>query len=288
MIKKVGFVGLGTVGRYMAINLLKGNYDLTVFDNNAETVSELVNLGANGAATAIEATKGKDMVIVILADKEALEATLSTETGFLDGLDPGTILVDMGTHSPETTLELSERAAKNRISFLEAPVWGTKEHAAKGLLTILAGGDSAVLGRCRELFTYISLNLLHVGEVGTATRMKLIVTQFQAHLMEGLAESLAFGEKLGFSADRIIEVFESGGLASPLVHSKGRTIPRGDFSRNLALKYVCEGLKSVKEVADRTELDLPGTEAVLKVYEQAIKDGRGEEDFSAVFKVLRK
>lgn len=288
MIKKIGFVGLGTVGRHMAINLMKGNYDLTVFDANASTVSELETLGAHGAKTAIEATKGKDMVIVILPDKEALEATLSTETGFLDGLDPGTILVDMGTHSPETTLELSEQAEKNRITFLEAPVWGTKEHAAKGLLTILAGGDATALSRCREPFSYISLNVLHMGDVGTATRMKLVVTQFQAHLMEGLAESLVFGEKLGFSADRIIEVFDSGGLASPLVHSKGRTIPRGDFSRNLALKYVCEGLKSVQATADRAGLKLPGTDAVLRTYEQAVADGRGEEDYSAVFKVLRK
>ncbi|WP_303722433.1 NAD(P)-dependent oxidoreductase [Malonomonas rubra] len=288
MIKKVGFVGLGTVGKYMATNLLKGNYDLTVYDKNLKTVKELVALGATGAATGIEATKGKDIVIVVLADRESLEAALSTETGFLDGLDPGTILVDMGTHSLETTLELSRMAAEHRIVFLEAPVWGTKEHAAKGLLTILAGGDSTVLGRCRELFTYISLNLIHVGEIGSATKMKLVVTQFQAQLMEGLAESLVFGEKLGFSADRIIEVFESGGLASPLVHSKGRTIPRGDFSRNLALKYVHEGLKSVKAVADRADLKLPGNDAVFQVYEQAVKDGRGEEDFSAVFKVLRK
>lgn len=288
MIKKVGFVGLGTVGRHMAINLLKGNYDLTVFDSNEKTVRELVSLGATGAATAIDATKGKDMVIVILPEKEALEAALSTKTGFLDGLDPGTILVDMGTHSLETTLELSEKAAKRRIMFLEAPVWGTKEHAANGLLTVLVGGDSALLGRCRELFSFISLNLIHVGDVGAATRMKFVVTQFQAHLMEGLAESLAFGEKQGFSVDQILEVFDSGGLASPLVHSKGRTISRGDFSRNLALKYVCEGLKSVKEAAARTDLPLPGTDAVLKVYEQAVADGRGEEDFSAVFKVLRR
>lgn len=288
MIKKVGFVGLGTVGRHMAINLMKGNYDLTVFDNNAESVSELVKLGANGAATAIEATRGKDLVIVILAEREELEAALSTETGFLKGLDPGTILVDMGTHSLETTLELAEEAAKQRIMFLEAPVWGTKEHAANGLLTVLAGGDSALLGRCREIFSYISLNLIHMGEIGSATRMKFVVTLFQAHLMEGLSEALVFGDKLGFSADRILEVFDSGGLASPLAHSKGRTISRGDFSRNLALKYVSEGLQAVKVAADRADLQLPGNDAVLKVYEQAVKDGRGEEDFSAVIKVLRK
>lgn len=287
MIKKVGFVGLGTVGRHMAINLLKGNYDLTVFDSNAETVGELEKLGANGATTAIDATKGKDLVIVVLAEREELEAALSTETGFLDGLDPGTILVDMGTHSLEATLELSDKAAKRRVMFLEAPVWGTKEHAANGLLTILVGGDLALLARCRELFSFISLNQIHMGEIGSATRMKFVVTLFQAHLMEGLSEALVFGNKLGFSVDRILEVFDSGGLASPLAHSKGRTVSRGDFSRNLALKYVCEGLQTVKAVADRENLQLPGNDAVLKLYEQAIADGRGEEDFSAVIKVLR-
>ncbi len=287
MIKKVGFVGLGTVGRHMAINLMKGNYDLTVFDNNAETVSELASLGATAAASAIDATRGKDLVIVILAEKEELKATLSTETGFLAGLDPGTILVDMGTHSLETTLELAKKAANQGIMFLEAPVWGSKEHAANALLTILTGGDLTVLGRCRELFSYISLNLIHLGEVGAATRMKFVVTLFQAHLMESLSEALVFGDKLGFSVGRILEVFDSGGLASPLVHSKGRTISRGNFSRNLALKYVFEGLQTVKEVADRENLQLPGNDAVVKVYAKAIKDGRGEEDYSAVIKVLR-
>ncbi|MBE0501535.1 MAG: NAD(P)-dependent oxidoreductase [Desulfuromonadales bacterium] len=287
MIKKVGFVGLGTVGRHMAINLMKGDYDLTVFDNNAENVSELAKLGATAAASAIDATRGKDLVIAILAEREELKATLSTETGFLDGLDPGTILVDMGTHSLETTLELAEKAANQGIMFLEAPVWGSKEHAANGLLTILTGGDLTVLGRCRELFSYISLNLIHLGEVGSATRMKFVVTLFQAHLMEGLSEALVFGDKLGFSVDRILEVFDSGGLASPLVHSKGRTISRGNFTRNLALKYVFEELQTVKDVADRENLQLPGNDAVVKVYAQAIKDGRGEEDYSAVIKVLR-
>ncbi len=287
MVKKVGFVGLGTVGKHMAKNLLKGRYELTVYDNNPETVNDLIELGANGVDTAIEATKGKDLVIVILPEKEELDAVLSTDTGFMAGLDPGTILVDMGTHSLKTTIDLAEQAEKQRIVFVEAPVWGTKEHAANGLLTLLVGGDVTAISRCRELFSLISLNLIHVGEIGSATRMKFVVTQYQAHLMEGLAESLVFGEKLGFSVDRILEVFDSGGLASPLTHSKGRTISRGDFSRNLALKYVHEGLKSVKEAATMSGLELPANDAVLKVYEQAVNDGRGEEDFSAVIKVIR-
>ena len=288
MFKELGFIGLGTVGKYMAINLLKGHYNLTVFDRHTAEVNELVRLGAKGAATPLEAAKGKDLVIVVLPEKEEMRAALSGQDGFLQGLAPGTLLVDMGTHSLEATMELAEEAAHRQVSFLEAPVWGTKEHAANGLMTILVGGDPSLLSRCREPFSFFGLNIIHIGNtVGDATRMKFIVNMVQAELMEALAEGLVFGEKLGFTAEKILEVLESGGVASPLFNSKGRAISRGDFSRNLALKYVYEGLVLVKDAATEADVNLPAAEAVLAVYERAVKEGRGEEDFSAVVKVLR-
>ena len=149
---------------------------------------------------------------------------------------------------------MAEEAAKQRVMFLDAPVWGTKEHAANGLLTILAGGDPSLVGRCRELFSYFGLNVIPVGNVGDATRMKFVVNLVQAELMEALAEGLVFGEKMGFNADKILEVLDSGGVACPLFHSKGRTIARGDFSRNLALKYVHEHLQLVMEAAKEANL----------------------------------
>jgi 3-hydroxyisobutyrate dehydrogenase len=106
--------------------------------------------------------------------------------------------------------------------------------------------------------------------------------------MQALAEGMVFGEKLGFKGDKILEVLESGGVASPLFNAKGRSIARGDFSRNLALKYVHEGLEMVSETAAKANLKLPAAEAVRKVFAQAVADGRGEEDFSAVVKVLWK
>jgi 3-hydroxyisobutyrate dehydrogenase/2-hydroxy-3-oxopropionate reductase len=118
--------------------------------------------------------------------------------------------------------------------------------------------------------------------------MKFIVNLVQGELMVALAEGLVFGEKLGFNADKILEVLDSGGVASPLFHSKGRTIARGDFSRNLALKYVFEQLQLVMEKAEMIKIDLPAAMTACKLYEQGVKDGRGEEDFSAVVKVLRK
>ncbi len=285
MVKKIGFIGLGTVGRHMAANLLKGNYELAVFHNKPQEVEDLVRLGAAPASTPMEAARGKDMVIVVMPEKEEMEAALG-EQGLLEGLDPGTILVDMGTHSLETTLDLAQEAVRKRALFLEAPVWGTREHAASGLLTILAGGDHALVSRCREVLSHVALNIIHVGQVGDATRMKYIVNLVQAELMEALSEGMVLGEKLGFKPEKILEVLESGGVASPLFNAKGRSISRGDFSRNLALKYVYEGLVQVKEVADKENLDLPAANAVRKVFEAAVHAGRGEEDFSAIVKVL--
>jgi 3-hydroxyisobutyrate dehydrogenase len=286
MIKEIGFIGLGTVGRYMAAHLLKGNYRLTVYDRQPKEVADLAKAGAQTAPSPEEAARGRDLVIVILPEKEEREAALTGDRGFLAGLLPGTILVDMSTHSVETTLALAEEAANRRVMFLDAPVWGTKEHAANGLLTILAGGDPALLGRCREAFSFFGLNIIHVGGIGDATRMKLVVNLVQAQLMQALAEGLVFGEKLGFKGEKILEVLESGGVAAPLFNVKGRAISRGDFSRNLALKYVHEGLEIVAETAAAANLKLPAAEAVRRVFAQAVADGRGEEDFSAVVKVL--
>lgn len=288
MLRTIGFLGLGTVGKHMAANLTKGNYKLTVYDSDPDVVVELVKLGAEAASSPKEAVKGKDVVIVIRPEKERLRPDIYGPDGVFAGIDPGTILVDMGTHSLESTMEMADEAAKHRVMFLDAPVWGTKEHAANGLLTILAGGDPSLLGRCRELFSYFGLNIIHVGNIGDATRMKFIVNLVQAELMQALAEGLVFGEKMGFTPDKILEVLDSGGVASPLFHSKGRTMARGDFSRNLALKYVHEQLQLVMDAAREAKLDLPAAEVACRVYEQGVKDGRGEEDFSAVIKVLRK
>jgi len=288
MLTNIGFLGLGTVGRHMAANLLKGNYSLTVYDSDPAVVEELVKLGAAAAATPREVAKGKDLVIQIRPEKERLRPDIYGPDGIFAGIDPGTILIDMGTHSLESTLEMADEAVKNRVLFLDAPVWGTKEHAANGLLTILAGGDPSLIGRCRELFSYFGLNVIHVGNIGDATRMKFIVNLVQGELMVALAEAVVFGEKLGFNADKILEVLDSGGVASPLFHSKGRSIARGDFSRNLALKYVFEQMQLVMEKAANINIQLPAVETAARLYEQGVKDGRGEEDFSAVVKVLRK
>ncbi|WP_432823422.1 NAD(P)-dependent oxidoreductase [Trichloromonas sp.] len=286
MVKEIGFIGLGTVGGHIAANLLKAHYKLSVFDSRPETAKNLLTQGAKWASSPFEVAQGKDMVIVVMPEKEEMEAALSGTDGFLAGINPGAILVDMGTHSLEATMELSAKATAKGIQFLEAPIWGTKEHAISGLLTVLTGGDQTLLSRCREVFSHFALNIIHVGDVGDATRMKFVVNLVQAELMAALAEGLVLGEKLGFKAEKILEVLESGGVASPLFNAKGRSIARGDFSRNLALKYVYEGLMMATDAAAKANLELPAANAVAKIYEKALKAGRGEEDFSAIVKEL--
>jgi len=287
MIKSVGFIGLGTVGKHMALNLMNGKYALSVYDRDAGNVAELVAAGAQKAPDEFTAAKGKDLVIVILPEAEEIKAALAAENGFIQGIGPETILVDMGTHSLEATLEMAQKAAERGAQFLDAPVWGTKEHAVNGLLTILVGGDISSLSRCREVFSFFGHNTIHVGEIGDATRMKFVVNLMQGHIMEGLAEGILFGQEFGFSVEKILEVLDSGGITSPLMNLKGRRIARGDFARNLALKYVYEGLAVAREIAGKKKLNLPAAVAVCNVYEQAVADGYGEEDFSAVIKSLQ-
>ena len=288
MLRKIGFVGLGTVGRHMAANLTKGNYELTVFDTEQAAVNDLVAMGAHAAESALDAAKGRDLVIAIVPEGVELGPLFFGETGILAGIDAGTILSDMGSHSLDTTLKLSEECAKKHVQYLDAPVWGSKEHAANGIMTIIAGGDPSLVGKCREPFGFFGLNTIHVGEIGDATKMKFIVNLVQAELVQVLAEGLVFGEKMGFNADKILEVLDTRGVASPLFHSKGRAMARGDFSRSLALKYVHEQLHVVMNAARLVGLHLPAAEAAYKVYEQGVEEGFGEEDFSAVIKVLRK
>lgn len=288
MLRKVGFIGLGTVGLHMAANLAKGEYELTVYDPNPAKVAELEALGAKGATNAAEAARGRDLVIAIMTEADELGPIFFSDTGILAALEPNTIFANMGTHSLETTLKLSEETTKKRCYYLDAPVWGSREHAANGLLTIIVGGDPAVVGKCREPFSLFGLNTIPVGGIGDATKMKFIVNLVQAELVQVLAEGLVFGEKMGFKADKILEVLDTRGVASPLFHLKGRSMCRGDFTRSLALKYVNDQMHLVMNAARLVGLHLPAAEAVTKVYEQGVEAGWGEEDFSAVIKVLRK
>jgi 3-hydroxyisobutyrate dehydrogenase len=288
MLRKIGFIGLGTVGRHMAANLTKGSYELTVYDSDNAAVAEVVAHGAVAASSAAEAAKGRDLVIAIVPEGDELGGLFFGEKGILAGIDPGTIFADMGSHSLETTMKMAEETAKLKVQYLDAPVWGSKDHAANGLLTIVIGGDPSLAGKCREPFSFFGLNTIHVGQIGDATKMKFIVNMVQAELVQVLAEGIVFGEKMGFDADKILEVLDTRGVASPLFHLKGRAMARGDFSRSLALKYVHEQLHMVMSAARLMGLHLPAAEAATKVYEQAVEAGWGEEDFSAVIKVLRK
>ncbi len=288
MLKKIGFIGLGTVGRHMATNLAKSSYELTVFDTDTVAVKDLVAHGALAATSAMQAAKGRDLVIAIVPEGDELGLLFFGPDGILAGIDAGTILADMGSHSLDTTLKIADEFTKKQVRYLDAPVWGSKDHAVNGLMTIITGGDPSLVGKCREPFSYFGLNTIHVGEIGDATKMKFIVNLVQAELVQVLAEGLVFGEKMGFNADKILEVLDTRGVASPLFHSKGRAMARGDFPRSLALKYVSEQLHVVMNAAKLVGLHLPAAEAVSKSYEQAVEAGLGEEDFSAVIKVLRK
>jgi 3-hydroxyisobutyrate dehydrogenase/2-hydroxy-3-oxopropionate reductase len=287
MIKKIGFIGLGTIGKPVALNLAKKGYSLNIFDIMSRPTEDLTELGAAMTASPAEAARDRDMVILILPEKDEKNQVLPGPDGLLRNLAPNTLLVDLGSHSLEATMELAAEAEKHQALFLDAPVWGTRDRAIDGLITLLVGGSADHLSRAREAFSSFALNIIHVGGTGDGTRMKFVVDMLQAQLAEALAEGLMLGENLGFKPEKILEVIDAGPLSSPLFHTKGRSISRGDFRRNLALKYIYGNLLYVKGFAEKTGFKLPAAETVLQVFQEAVHQGLGEEDFSAVAKILK-
>ncbi|MBN2427195.1 MAG: NAD(P)-dependent oxidoreductase [Deltaproteobacteria bacterium] len=287
MIKKIGFIGLGTIGKPVAINLAQKGYSLNVFDIQSRATEDLKEMGVQMASSPAEAVHDRDMVILILPEKDEKNRVLPGSDGLLDNIAPETLLVDLGSHSLEATLELAAEAEKRQVPFLDAPVWGTRDRAIDGLVTLLAGGPAEHLSRAREAFSSFALNIIHVGDIGDGTRMKFIVDMLQAQLAEALAEGLLLGEKLGFKPDKVLEVLDAGTVNSPLFHTKGRAISRGDFTRNLALKYIYGNLLYVKNFSHQAGIKLPAAETVLEVFAEAVQKGYGEEDYCAVAKVLK-
>jgi 3-hydroxyisobutyrate dehydrogenase-like beta-hydroxyacid dehydrogenase len=166
MSSKVGFIGLGIMGKPMAGHLIKAGYDVTVYNRTSGKTDELVQAGAKVAATPRECAEGKDIVITIVTDSPDVEAVLFGENGAAEGAQSGSVVIDMSTISPDVTRDIAARLNEKGIGFLDAPVSGGDIGAQKGTLTIMVGGDDDTFARAKDVFEPMGQRITHVGPVG--------------------------------------------------------------------------------------------------------------------------
>jgi 3-hydroxyisobutyrate dehydrogenase-like beta-hydroxyacid dehydrogenase len=288
MIKKISYLGLGTMGAGMASNLLKAGYQLTVWDRTAAQCKPFGRKGARVAKTQADAVRDTDLVMYSLSDSEAVENVVFGEEGILSAISAHQIAVDMSTVLPATSLREEEAYAKRGADFLDAPVFGSKNESARGKLWVLAAGKKEVFERVKPVLEKLGQTVHYLGKSGNATAMKLVGNLIVALEMEALAEGLVLAQKAGLDLKTVMEVVKVADFRSPLLVGNGDNVLKRDFSAYFALQLMLKDAKLIQQFSESLSSPIPALRVVQKNLEDAVGLGFGKENASALIKALEK
>ena len=293
MATRVGFVGLGVMGRPMALNLVRAGHALTVFDLDRAAVDALVTAGAGAAATAREAAAGQEVVITMLPASRHVEAAYRGADGVIAGLRPGMVAITMSTIDPGTSRRIAAEVTAAGAAMLDAPVSGSSSGAAEGTLTIMVGGDAAVLRAQRGLLEALGRTIIHCGAIGMGEAVKLCNQLVAGASMVAVAEAFALGARLGVEPQVLFDVMRTSSAncwalqTRPPVAGLVPTAPaERDFAPGFMVDLMHKDLGLIADAAAGVGLPLPVAVAAQRQYARASEQGHGRSDFSAVFKVL--
>jgi 3-hydroxyisobutyrate dehydrogenase-like beta-hydroxyacid dehydrogenase len=288
MIKKISYVGLGTMGSGMVSNLLKAGYELTVWNRSVERNKPFARKGARVADTPANAVRDVDLVMYSLSNDQAVEEVVFGANGILSGINAGQIAMDMSTVLPATSLREQEAYSKRGADFLDAPVFGSKKEAADAKLWIMAAGKRDAFEKVKPVLQHLGQTIHYFGKNGNAAAMKLVGNLIVALEMEALAEGLVLAQKAGLDLSTVMEVVKVADFRSPLLVSNGQNILKRDFSTSFALKLMLKDAGLIEKFAGSLQSPIPALRVVQKNLESAVALGFGKENASAVIKALEK
>ena len=284
---KIGFAGLGLMGSPMALNLLRGGHEVSVWNRTEAACASLVAEGARQAASPAALASACDVTFAMLADPAAALAVAKGPGGIAEGLGAGRGYVDMSTVDPATAAAVAAAVTARGGRFLEAPVSGSRQPAEQGRLVIMAAGDRSLYDEVTPLLDLLGKQRLYLGEVGNAARMKLVVNQVMGGMMVAFAEGLATARAAGLDPAQLLEVLDAGALANPMFRGKGPRMLAGDFAVAFPLKHMAKDLRLARELAAGLGRGpTGGALAAEAAFAAALGDGDGDLDFSAVLRAL--
>jgi 3-hydroxyisobutyrate dehydrogenase-like beta-hydroxyacid dehydrogenase len=282
----IAFVGLGTMGRGMVSNLLAAGHDVTIWNRTHRNEDDDALAGARRADSVATAVAGAQFVMYCLSDDAAVTEVVLSTGGLADAVDPSSIVIDLSTIDPETSAAEAAAFAARGIRFLDAPVFGSKGEAAAGGLWVVVGGERETFEAARDVFAPISETVHYMGESGNGARMKLVGNLIVAAQLEALGESLSLAKKAGLNLRDVLGVLAVTDFRSPIFDGVGAAVVAGDYSPSFALKLMRKDGRLVKAFAERLGVEVPATVATVATIERAVEAGWGEENASALIKVL--
>lgn len=282
---KIAFLGLGIMGRPMALNLIKGGHEVIVWARRAESMQPLLEAGAKAAASPAEAACGQELVVSMVADAPDVAEVMR---GVAAGALPGLVAVDMSTIAPAAARRIGEDLAAAGVEFLDAPVSGGEVGAIAGTLSIMVGGSEAAFVRARPAFECMGKNVVHVGASGAGQ-----VTKAANQIVTGMgvlavAEAYAFATKNGVDCAKVREALLGGFAYSKILENHGQRMLDRNFKPGFKSWMHEKDLNIVMQTAHELGLCLPGSAATAQMFNAMVGSGLGEEDSIAVLKLLEK
>lgn len=288
MSKKIGFIGLGEMGKWMAVNMTQKGFPVTVHDLNPEAVSFLEKTGATVASTPADLAANVDWVFLSLPDANVVKQVVWGENGVAQTLRPGSALIDLGTTSYIATLQLAEELAARKIAFADAPVSGMEARAKNAELTIMFGGSETLFETIRPALDAIANLVLYMGKIGNGQLVKLVNQLLFNISAAAIAEIFPMAAKLGLDPEKVVQVASTGTGRSFAAEFFGPRILEGKFKEGYALKNAYKDMVSAAEICANQKIPLPLTHAATTTYQMALAQGLGDEAKGAMIKVFER
>lgn len=283
---KIGFIGLGIMGKPMAGHLIDAGYELIVHNRSQGAVEELVGKGATKATTPKEVAQNSDIIITMLPDSPDVEHVALGENGIIEGAHDGLILVDMSTIAPSVTTAVGETLAEKSVKCLDAPVSGGDVGAQNATLSIMVGGDEDTFNTVKPLFDVMGKSAILCGPLSAGQTVKACNQVLVAVTIAGVSEALTLGAKAGVDPLKIVQVL-SGGLARcGVLENRGERMVNGDFDPGFRIRLHYKDLNIVQKTGNDFEVPLPVTSEVFELFKTAMVKNRGELDHSGLLTVV--
>lgn len=284
--KKIAYLGMGTMGRGMAANLLRAGYPVTVWNRTPGRCAALVERGARQADSVADAVMDADVIMYCLSDDAAVEDLLWGNGNLLSLVRAGQTVVDMTTVHPDTARKTAAAYAAKGVRFLEAPVFGSKNEAANAGLWIVVGGERSLYEELLPILEALSETTHYMGGIGMGASMKLVGNLIVASQLEALGEALILATKAGLDPEDVLGVLHVTDFRCPIFDGVGPALIRRDFETHFALKLMLKDANLIARFAQDLNVPIPASAAIRENIKAAVNRGWGEQNASALIRNL--
>lgn len=282
----VGFIGLGIMGRPMALNLRKAGHTVFVYGRRPESMFPLIAAGCHSCGFASEAAAQADVTFIMVSDTPDVDQVIFGKCGVAEGAKAEAVVIDMSTIAPAATREFAQRLKQQGVDMLDAPVSGGEQGAINGTLSIMVGGDPGVFERVLPLFEALGKNIVWIGAHGAGQVAKACNQIVVGLTIEGVAEALTFAQRQGVDAGKVRDALMGGFANSRILEVHGKRMLDDNFQPGFKVKLHKKDMAIVERAAREVDLPLPGASLVERHLSELVEAGLGELDSAAIVKVV--